>query len=387
MKILAVNLLRLGDIIMCSGVLRGLKETHKNCELHLIVNKQFAEIVNLMPYIDKVYLFDRDRLQKGLGEFDEPLLGPYYHLENLISELNLEAYDSIINLSQNILSARLVGLVSAKNKIGLSVLSDGKSTFSSTWYERLNERKVGEPLHYVDYMVRGIGLPKSVYRPSLQTNENGVKEKTPTVVVQCLTSDVKKNWGLKNYEKAILQMANKRRELSFILIGSPSEETQLTDIESKLLDAGVRVTLKICNLSRALGIINAANLVLTGDTGIKHLASSTSTPIVELSIGSSDFRFTGAYTENAYILQSAVGCAPCVHSQPCHIGRHICAESILPSHVSSVCLAILENKTPNVDLPIFRGGFLPGGMWCAQKVNPSDESMLGSLMEESKYEL
>ena len=76
MKVLAVNLLRLGDILLFAPVLKGLKQQDKNTELHVLINKQFQFVESLMPWVDKFILLDRNEMQKGLGEVNRNIFEP-----------------------------------------------------------------------------------------------------------------------------------------------------------------------------------------------------------------------------------------------------------------------------------------------------------------------
>ena len=53
-----MNLLRLGDILMMAPVLRGIKKKYPNAELHLLINKQFSMLEDMLPYVDEFKYFD-----------------------------------------------------------------------------------------------------------------------------------------------------------------------------------------------------------------------------------------------------------------------------------------------------------------------------------------
>lgn len=78
-------------------------------------------------------------------------------------------------------------------------------------------------------------------------------------------------------------------------------------------------------------------MLVTLDTAIKHLATWTGTPIVEIALGSSNPNETGAYQEGALILKPQVPCAPCRHSSSCSQSSFVCQEDL---SVNSVFAAI-----------------------------------------------
>ena len=75
-------------------------------ELHILINKQFENIKDLLPFVDHVHFFDREQIQEGLVEYERPLLEPADRLKGLVKELNSQEFDSVINMrpSQNNLS-------------------------------------------------------------------------------------------------------------------------------------------------------------------------------------------------------------------------------------------------------------------------------------------
>src|SRR4051812_44844975 len=99
MKILVVSLLRLGDILLATSVLRSLKRENPKAEIHILINGQFQAVTNLIPHVTKVFSFDRDGIQQIIGTADRSLLEAYFRVEDLVEQLQTEQYDKVINLT------------------------------------------------------------------------------------------------------------------------------------------------------------------------------------------------------------------------------------------------------------------------------------------------
>ncbi len=56
MKILVLSLLRLGDIIQQEPLLRALRAKHPEAQIHLLVNRQFAQVEKLMQGLVDRYI-------------------------------------------------------------------------------------------------------------------------------------------------------------------------------------------------------------------------------------------------------------------------------------------------------------------------------------------
>lgn len=321
MKILVLSLLRLGDIIQQVPLLRGLRAQYPNAEIHLLVNRQFVQVERILgDVVDKFYYFDREALQKGLGEAEYNILWSYTQVENLIQRLNQESYDSAYNFTHNKLSAYLLGALEIQNKKGLSYADDRFQGLSNRWLRYFNERFSGTQkslFHYVELLANAFGIPQAQEGELLEIQ----KPKSKLVLLQCLTSDEKKNWGLENFAQLKRTIEISLVDYEVCVLGAPFERERLLQYfsESDLL---------ICDLVEARKHLQNAAVLVSGDTSIKHLAAQVGTPIVEIAIGSSDAAKTGAYSAKAVILSSSAECAPCSHSQGCSQKSHLCAEDV-----------------------------------------------------------
>lgn len=351
MKILVLSLLRLGDIIMTVPALQGIQERYPDAEIHILINSQFRKISPLIVPLSKVWLFPREVLQQGLGEADRPIFESYDRLTELVDNLNGQEFDVVINLTHTRLSGWLASLLSAREKIGLEFGPNGRAQFGSKWIQFLNDQvelEGREAFHYSDLFCFAVGQVDPVLSGGLRETADGVREVEKFlidsdiigesfVVVQPLTSDEKKNWGITKYTAVIEQFGREHSDVPVVVLGASFERGSLEKMVSDLKSQGYRVHLGLLGLEGAFSLLKRASLLLTGDTSIKHLACSTSTPVLELSLGSSDLYRTGSYQHGSYIVQSREKCVPCVHSQPCSQKSHLCAQGI-PVEVVSMLM-------------------------------------------------
>ncbi len=321
MKILVVSLLRLGDIIQQEPLLRGLREKYPDAEIHVLLNKQFASIDRLLAgIVDRYFTFDRESLQRGLGEAEFNILWSFDQLNSLVNQLSDEKYDQILNFTHNKLSAYLIGAIETSEKAEKRGLYQNEGRFQgleNRWLRYFNDRFSGTQkslFHYVELLGNSFDIPMP--HKTLQ-NPDG-KKKSKLVLFQCLTSDIKKNWGLDNFQQLKRTIETALVDYKVGILGASFEREQLAKIfpEESLL---------ICDLVEAKAHLQNAALLVTGDTSIKHLAAQIGTPVLEIAIGSSDPTKTSAFTENSRILSSKVPCAPCNHSQACNQTSHLCA--------------------------------------------------------------
>ena len=67
-------------------------------------------------------------------------------------------------------------------------------------------------------------------------------------------------------------------------------------------------------LGEAMALINRCHFFLTNDSGLMHIASALSVPMIAI-FGSTDPSATGPRSQKARIMRHQVDCAPCLKSE------------------------------------------------------------------------
>jgi len=81
-KVLIIRFSSIGDIVLCSPVIRCVKQQLPNAEVHFLSKLSFKAVTEANPYIDKFFYFNNN-------------------LDTLINELKVEKYDYVIDLHKN----------------------------------------------------------------------------------------------------------------------------------------------------------------------------------------------------------------------------------------------------------------------------------------------
>ncbi len=403
MRVLVVQLLRMGDIVMSTPILRSIKDRWPEAEVELLINSSFQGLTPMLgKLVDQVHLFEYGLIQSGLGESDRPILESYWRVQELVEELNQREFDLILNLTHNRLSGWLVGIIEGGQREGISLdEAHNPSIFGlNSWFRYINENlSSSEPalFHWIDAFLgatrcgndlgsreRSLGERESI-RIELEETACGVEEvrgrlgeifldslnPTKWIVVQPFTSDPKKSWDKFKFTKVMEVYSQLEPQARFVLIGAPSEKESLTELCTLLRERSVWADLLICSLEGALALLKRADLLLTCDTGIKHMASATDIKIVEISVGSSQVDKTGTYSPHAILIQSGQPCTPCSHSVTCPYEKFHCHE-FAPELVAMVMHHHLMGNEIGLQtvaeeykeqVKIYRSSLMPGGFW------------------------
>lgn len=407
MRTLVISLLRLGDVIMTAPSIAALKASDPKGRVDLLVNSQFRQIAGLIGGVDKVIGVDRDQLQQGLGEADRSVFESFDRLHELVLELRAAGYDRVLNLTHNKFSGWIASLIGAERTEGLAFTPQGRSSFGGAWFRYLNAHMStpsSEPFHYIDVFKFAAGVAGQETSFMLTETVHGHTEASAlldqgaeTILVQPLTSEQKKNWGLERFASALETLARLHPNLRFGIMGAPSEYGQLEPFVANLTSRGIAAKLCICDIETAYSLLKRAKLLITGDTSIKHLAAAAGTRIVELSLGSSDFRKTGAYAANSLIVQAKEPCAPCPHRGPCSRETHACAETLSPGLVALAAskaylghfgdLRLLAREYED-QAELHQTSFTDSGFWTYSSLRPRDsERALARLLDLTSWKL
>jgi ADP-heptose:LPS heptosyltransferase len=262
MKILIIRFSSIGDIVLTTPVLRALKDQLSDVEIHYLTKKKFATLLENNPRIDKLITIDKS-------------------INEVLAQLKEEDYDLVVDLHKNVRTLAL------KTKLKRPTKSFDKLNFQK-WL-LVNTKKNHMPdIHIVDrYMetisslgIKQDGLPCEFYIAP----ENEVKNidhldlaKTTYLGVAIGAQFATKCLPVEKTVE-ILSKIN----LPIVLLGGPEDEEKGNEIVAQLSGKEIINTCGRFNLQQSASIVRQANILLTHDTGLMHIASCFKVPIVSV---------------------------------------------------------------------------------------------------------
>lgn len=334
MKILVISLLRLGDLILQEPLFKGLKHKYPNSEIHVLINDQFLQVQTITKSVDRWWGFPRKKFQDQLVEKPSMHQKAFSDLTEIINSIKVENFDIVYNFTNNYLSAQLMNLLDIKEKKGAHFIGGRKNEPRNRWEDYLNEHFSqinGSLFNYADVLGRALEIPVS-------TQECRRMGEPGPIYLQTLTSDSKKNWGLKNFAQLKEKLKNRWPRRKVMVLSSPDEKHIIRDHfdDDEIL---------VLNLAEVQQCLKTASLLISGDTSLVHLADQENCPTLGLYLGSGDFRKTGPWqNQGSFILSPLVSCYPCSHSLPCIQKTHLCAQDISIEKVFEWAVSIIEDR-------------------------------------------
>jgi heptosyltransferase-2 len=258
-KILVIRFSSIGDIVLTTPVLRGLK-LQIGADVHVLTKKAFAPIVEINPHVTKVYTLTED-------------------INDVIWDLKRENYDEIIDLHHNLRSQR-IKLALGKPATAFKKLNIEKWLMVQFKIDRL------PPIHIVDRYLDTVShlgvLPDGLGLDFFLRKEESV--------------NVEEKFGFKPFEYAsivigaahqtkcmtteqIQQLCN-ALDMPVILLGGKEEVDKANQIRKGVNQDKVKSGVGELTILQSASIIEQSGPIITHDTGMMHIAAAFKKPQV-----------------------------------------------------------------------------------------------------------
>ncbi|MCC6850395.1 MAG: glycosyltransferase family 9 protein [Deltaproteobacteria bacterium] len=358
-RILIVNLTRFGDLLQTSPAIAALRGRHPEAAITLMAEKNFADVCDDIPGIDRVYRVELDRLGNLMLEGGERLLEAYRYVEQVVGELRAERFDLALNYSSSRMSAVFLGLLRIPDVRGWSMTADGLRVIRHPWARLfatmcLNRRVAA--FNLVDYYCAMTGRDADVrglryeVRPAADTKaaallaEHGVGAADRFVALQLGASRAIRQWPEASF--VALGRALAATGLRVVAIGGGGDRA-LGDRVVAAIGAAAINTCGRTGVGELGGLLRRASALVTGDTGPMHMAVAVGTPVVGLFFGPASPFDTGPYAADHVVVHTGALCAPCDHNVTCL--EPFCRDELPPEAIAAVVLARIGEDWPALE--------------------------------------
>lgn len=264
MKILIIRFSSIGDIILTSPVIRCIKNQISNAEIHFLTKENYSTLIEHNPHVDKIHKL------KGTN------------FKNLINNLKKEKYNIVIDLHKNLRTYRIRRALNVQwftfNKLNfrkwlfvnfkIDLLPNNH--IIDRYFEGLKSLKISNDNQGVDFF-----FPNQTY---VDLDSYNLIEKEYYVI----------SLGATYYTKQIpnnvlLSLFKRLNDATIVLIGAGESDVKKAEVIMNKIKHK-----RVVNLCNKLSIIESAYIIkhaktlITGDTGMMHIASSFDLNIVTL---------------------------------------------------------------------------------------------------------
>jgi ADP-heptose:LPS heptosyltransferase len=338
-KILVMLPNNLGDVIMATPVLEGIKAKYPDCFCAYFVEDGFEAGIENNPYCDEIIKFTRKEIKNKLA-LGNDAKGIDLLKEN-IRDIKNKGFDVLINLSQHPYVSFIASLIKDKNIIGQHFLKEGNHAVLDAWSQYLYAVAFARGcnnLHAVDVYRRiaEVKVHKCGYTIQLKDeekvnaqrylNEKNCDPEKKIMLFQASAAFPSKRWPVENFIKLGSLLVSDGWQI--VITGAPSEKDCAMGIQQGLgqncvVTAGettFRESLAVCSLSKGC---------VTGDTAQIH-ASAGCNVLTYAIFGPTNPIETGPYGTGHFVFSAHCPDRPCFETA-CKTG--ICMRSVLPETI------------------------------------------------------
>lgn len=285
---------KIGDMVMATGVMRAIAESHPSIMLDVLASRGNAAVLTNLPFVHEVLVLD------GVVEGGSPravLRG--------VRALRARGYDAVVDgivLSAGVspVTAMLLAACGARRRIGMRACM-GRPRAGMLGYTHPVDPPADPHANHVEYLERLAGpfgvAPADVPHPTLRLSpaEAGEAERAwqdavrvqhsaagagsgPRLLVNVSAGHPLRRWGDEQFVAGIRYVRALHGGVTLVVVGDPGERAA---VEAIAAEAGVAAP-PTASVRAAFALVAAADAVLTPDTAIAHVASAFRKPCVTL---------------------------------------------------------------------------------------------------------
>ncbi len=366
-NILLVNITRLGDMLQATPTIAGMKMENPNAKITVLVEKQFEEICKIIPNIDEIVGLDLGMTVRSLAREGDGIIDAYDYVDDVVTDLQSRNFDYVLNMSSSGYTAMLLNLLGIKQRGGWTADDQGYRVIESDWARLFassvfHTNRVYCGLNLVDVFRCSADVEKHPHNLLLTLDQSSIEfakgfieeakftNTGPLLSVQAGASQGKRQWAPSRFAEFIDQMT-KQYNTRIILTGTKKELPIIESIMRECSHENVAIAAGKTTIPQLAGLLQASDLLLTGDTGPMHISVAVGTPVVAMFVASAFGFETGPYSEGNLVLQPVIECGPCNPNKGC--AKPDCHDTLDPGALAKLVDLRLKSDLRDVPPSIF----------------------------------
>lgn len=342
MRILAIRLREIGDVVFTTPAIRGLRQHFPSAHISYMVEPLAAAVVAHNPSLDNVIVVPRHGGLRGV--LADMALG---------RRLRAQHYDLVIDFHSGPRSSLLAWLSRAPTRVGYDV--PGRGWMYTTRVARPKEIRSRHAVENQWDLLNAIGIPTPdpTYSPTEMPVDHdavrtvverlatmGVAHGDELIVVHVSAGNPFRRWPPDSFAALIAMLLRRRAQRRVIVVAGATDRDAAARVIGEtfdrvdIADRG-RLLSADFSLDELRALMDRATLYIGGDSGPMHIASTTTVPIVglygpTLPVRSQPWRAPQWPSEVAEV--EGLPCRPC-NQRVCEPGDFRCLTRLTPEDV------------------------------------------------------
>ncbi len=284
MKILIVQIGHIGDMVLTMPMVMAIKNDYPSARVHILASQRNYHLAESHPMIDKVLIYRKQ----------------IFAIAGLVRDIRRERYDWWIDPKdhpsrEGRLLCRLSGV---RSSIGFNTPETHIFQYSVPGAE-VNNSTLPHPMHCVERNMQAL-LPLDIQRsekhlrPMLpvnthsaeyvrqllpnQTNGEVIGQQRPLIVCNLSAGGAHRYWRQENWVQTVQQLFSEY-SCRVALLSLPQDRHLAEEIR---LAAPQALVFPTRSLDDAVALVAAADLVITPDTSVVHIAAAFDVPCIAM---------------------------------------------------------------------------------------------------------
>lgn len=340
LKILVINLMHIGDLLLVTPVLRTLRTNYPQAHVTLLADEKLEDLVKYNKNIDELLVIDKKGYHNKLANYLQ-----------FVRDIRSKKFDIVINLHANERASFLAAFSGGKKVVGYSTF--GLGLFFSRTIE--NRKALKHQVHsHFDVLSETLGITKIDDRGIEMWLDDQAEQRAEAIWNEAFGGRSEKvvglnigaSWPTKRWRKEYYaQLADRLLDMGYGIAyyGGPMD-VAIVNETIRLMRNKEHSLLKTftgkMTLLELAALLKKCNVLVTNDTGPMHVAVAMNVPLVSM-FGPSPVPGFYPYNDKSVVLKTPLDCHPCgKHQCPT---QHECMWQIDVDVVMKYTLEQLEN--------------------------------------------
>ncbi len=337
----------MGDAILCAPALRAIRRHFESAKISFLANAVDREILSPCPFND-TWLEQKHRNPLAIAK----MLRAYKFTHSIL-------------FKNSFASALAVFLAAIPSRIGYA--REGRSVLLT---DRLYPPKSPDggfkPISMIDYylaIASWLGADTADRNLELTVDpqkQQNLRSKLPeladckgpiVVLVPGGTFGPSKRWPAERFAQTADWLTDTCGATVVVSVSTDIAEKRIAEeICTSSRHRIINLAVKPVTIGELKALLALADLVITNDTGPRHIATALGRKVITL-FGPNDPAWTQTNCKNEIKIVGKAPCAPC--AKPfCKQKKHLCMEAITVEMVCSEAEKLLENKRPQMSFAV-----------------------------------
>lgn len=357
-KVLIANIFGIGDVLFTTPLVSNLKKHDPNIKIDYMCNIRTMDIVNHIPEIDEIYVYEKDLFTQVWNESKTRFIKAAHGLFN---DIKKQKYDVLFDFTLSRELGFFFKLAGIKRRVGLNFKNRGIFLTDKIPFTGFKEKHVIE--YYLDYL-KPFDIDASIKDMRLCVDEVSqeivlslLREKAVDESAGPLVSIIPgggASWGKHAFRKrwatngfAAVADSLMEKGMSVAVLGDMKEADLCRRMIGKMKNEP-KISVNYFPLPDYMAFLNASDLVLCNDGGPLHIARALGIKTVSI-FGPVDEKVYGPYPasdSHKVVKNDALKCRPCYDrfKLPECEEENACFIDLAPEKVLEACLALIETE-------------------------------------------